>query len=71
MQDVHQVAQDAERTKVYCELKGGRDAVKAERDTNGGVSFKERRSGRPYWRRPTGRSLCSSPALKVAVAEHW
>ena len=34
MKLTHQVAQDAE-------LKAGRDAVKAERDTNGGVSFKE------------------------------
>ena len=36
-----EVAQDAEKTKVFCELKAGRDAAKAERDTNGGVSFKE------------------------------
>ena len=41
MELTHQVAQDAERTNVYCKLKAGRDAVKAERDTNGGVSFKE------------------------------
>ena len=38
MQDVQQVALDAEKTKVHCELKARCDAVKAERATNGGAA---------------------------------
>ena len=47
MQDVQQVALDAEKTKVHCELKARCDAVKAERATNGGARAKDCVRGGP------------------------
>ena len=47
MQDVQQVALDAEKTKVSCELKARCDAVKAERATNGGARAKDCVRGGP------------------------
>ena len=47
MQDVQQVALDAEKTKVHCELQARCDAVKAERATNGGARAKDCVRGGP------------------------
>ena len=47
MQVLHEVALDVERMKVLCELKPRCDAVKAERDTNGGARVKDYVRGGP------------------------
>ena len=47
MQELYQVALDAESAKVSCELKARCDAVKAERATNGGARAKDCVRGGP------------------------
>ena len=47
MQELYQVALDAESAKFSCELKARCDAVKAERATNGGARAKDCVRGGP------------------------
>ena len=71
MQELYQVALDAESAKVSCELKARCDAVKAERATNGGARAKDCVRGGPIG---DGRRAGAIPAhrrLKEAVAEQW
>ena len=71
MQDVQQVALDAESAKVSCELKARCDAVKAERATNGGARAKDCVRGGPIGDGRRAWRYSSPPALKEAVAEQW
>ena len=71
MQELHLVAEDAESTKVHCELKARRDAVKAERETRTAARGEGLRSERHIGRAGSAGAILAHLRWKWQTPEQW